>query len=407
MRNHPLTRPPIVRIGAVLLAGTLALTGCGSRGDGGSSGDTVTLKIGFDAPLTGQLSAVGLGMQHSAELAVRKANDDELVPGVKFELVPKDDQATPSIGQQNAGAFVADEDVVGVVGAYNSSVSQSMQPTLATANLLQVSGANTSPALTRGPKDEEDPKRPYKTYFRTVTTDAREAPKLAEHLKETLKIDNVATVSDGKVYGQGVVEKFAKAFEKLGGEVSVKQQIGEHDTDFSAVVSNIANSDAEAVVYGGEYPQAGPLSKQLVAGGADVPVLGCDAIYDAQYIKLAGDAAEGDVSTTAAKPIGESAEQKAFIKAYEAAGHREPYGIFGPYNYDAVMTIVHSVKAVADENGGELPEDGLRAKVSEAAQKVSFAGLTGPIAFDEFGDNTNYAVTLNVVENGKWTVVGE
>lgn len=403
MSKHP---PRTALIGVSLLAGALVLTGCGSRGDGGSGdGGGTTLKIGFDAPLTGQLSAVGLGMRHAVEVAVKKANDDKLVPGVTFELVAKDDQATPSIGQQNAAAFVGDKDVVGVVGAYNSSVSQSMQPTFANANLLQVSGANTNPTLTRGPKDEEAPSRQYKTYFRTVTTDAEEAPKLADHLVKEMKIKEVATVNDGKVYGQGVVEKFTEEFTKLGGKVSVKQQIGEKDTDFSAVVSNIKNSGAKAVVYGGEYPQAGPLSKQLKAGGADVPVLGCDAIYDDQYIKLAGDAAEGDVATTAAKPIGSTPLQRAFISAYESAGYTEPYGIFGPYNYDAAMTIVNAVKKVAADHGGKLPEASkLRAEVAAAAQGVSFEGLTGQIAFDGFGDNTNHEVTINVVKNGKWAV---
>ncbi|MEU5879846.1 branched-chain amino acid ABC transporter substrate-binding protein [Spirillospora sp. NPDC047279] len=412
MRKHPSRKAPASRLGASLLAGglalalPLALAGCGSRGEEGGSGDATTLKIGFDAPLTGPLSAVGLGMRHSAEQAVKDANAKKIVPGVTFELVSKDDQGTPSIGQQNAGAFVADKDLVGVVGAYNSSVSQSMQPTLAAANILQVSGANTNPTLTRGPKDEEAPARQYKTYFRTVTTDANEAPELSKYLVEKLKVKEVATVNDGKVYGQGVVTKFAAAFTKAGGKVVVKQQIGEKDTDFSAVVSNIKNSGAKAVVYGGEYPQAGPLSKQLKAAGAKIPLLGCDAVYDEQFIKLAGAAAEGDVTTTAAKPIGDTPAQQQFIAAYKAAGHAEPYGIFGPYTYDATMTIINSVKATADGNGGTVPDaKELRAKVTEAAQKLTFEGLTGTIAFDEFGDNKNHSVTLNIVKDGEWTVM--
>ncbi|ROO82998.1 branched-chain amino acid transport system substrate-binding protein [Actinocorallia herbida] len=400
MRNGPM-----LRLGVTLLAGALALTACGSRGEESADSASTTLKIAFDAPLTGALAAVGLGMQHSAELAVKDANDGKLVPGVTFELVAKDDQATPSIGQQNAAAFVADKDVVGVVGAYNSSVSLSMMPTLADADLVQISGANTNPTLTRGEKDVEAPARQFPTYFRTVTTDTNEAPELSKYLIEELGVKEVATVNDGKVYGLGVATKFAAKFEELGGKVVLKQQIGEKDTDFSAVVSNIKNSGAKAVVYGGEYPQAGPLSKQLKAAGVDVPVLGCDAVFDAEYIKLAGEAAEGDVATTAARPIGDTDAQKKFIEAYTAAGHTEPYGIFGPYTYDAVQSILQGVKAAVEANGGKVPADGLRKAVTDAVQTVSFDGLTGPIAYDEFGDNKNYDVTLNIVKDGKWTVL--
>ncbi|MQA94708.1 MAG: ABC transporter substrate-binding protein [Streptosporangiales bacterium] len=400
MRNRPFPR-----IGVSVLAAVLALGACGTRSE--ETGATTTLKIGFDAPTTGQLSAVGLGMQHSAEMAVKEANAKNLVPGVKFELVPKDDQATPSIGQQNASAFVADQDVVGVVGAYNSSVSQSMQPTTASANLLQISGANTNPTLTRGAKHKDAPKRPYKNYFRTVTTDAKEAPAVARYAYNELKLKEVATVNDGKVYGLGVIEEFTHEFEKLGGKIVVKQQISDKDTDYSAVVSNIKSSSAQALMYGGEYPQAGPLAKQLKAAGKDIPLLGNDAVYDDEFIALAGDAAEGAYVVTAAEPIGNSQVQQKFVTDYKAASHKEPYGIFGPYVYDATMAIINSVAAVAKAGDGKLPEKPeLRAKVTEAAQNVAFDGLTGKIAFDEFGDNKNYSVTMNTVKDGKWSVVG-
>jgi branched-chain amino acid transport system substrate-binding protein len=58
-------------------AGSLTLSACGSRGDdggGGSSGDTKTVTIGLDAPLTGDLSALGQGIKNSADLAVKTAS---------------------------------------------------------------------------------------------------------------------------------------------------------------------------------------------------------------------------------------------------------------------------------------------------------------------------------------------
>ncbi len=57
-----------------------------------------------------------------------------------------------------------------------------------------------------------------------------------------------------------------------------------------------------------------------------------------------------------------------------------------------------------DGNGGKLP-DGARAKVVEALQGVSFEGVTGKVAFDEFGDTTNKQLTVYKVEGGAFKPV--
>ncbi len=77
----------------VLTTGALTLTACGSRdddnkSDGNSSSGNTTVVIGVDAPLTGDLSALGLGIKNSADLAVSIANKKKLVPGVTFKVQP-------------------------------------------------------------------------------------------------------------------------------------------------------------------------------------------------------------------------------------------------------------------------------------------------------------------------------
>ena len=59
----------VVTVGASMLVASLALAACGSRSDdNGSSGAATSDKeavIGVIAPLTGDLSPLGLGIQHS------------------------------------------------------------------------------------------------------------------------------------------------------------------------------------------------------------------------------------------------------------------------------------------------------------------------------------------------------
>ena len=72
------------------------------------------------------------------------------VPGWTLELAAEDDEAKPDVGKNAATKLAGEDEVVGVVGALNSSVSQSLQPVFAAANIVQISPANTGPSLTMG-----------------------------------------------------------------------------------------------------------------------------------------------------------------------------------------------------------------------------------------------------------------
>ncbi|MGI5400311.1 branched-chain amino acid ABC transporter substrate-binding protein [Streptomyces sp. CA-135486] len=398
MRNRSL-----IAVTAALAAGALSLTACGSRDTGkanDASGDGSTVvTIGFDAPLTGELSALGLGMKNSVDLAVKQANKNNEVPGVTFKVQALDDQAQPSSGQQNATKLVADKSVLGVVGPLNSSVAQSMQKVFDAAQVAEVS-VNTNPALTQGDKwDTGNKARPFKTYFRTATTDAIQGPFAAEYLYNTAKKKKVFVVDDKKTYGAGLAATFSAHFKKLGGTVVGTDHVNPEAKDFGSVATEIKNSGADVVYYGGEYPVAGPLSAQVKKSGATIPLIGGDAIYSDEYLKLTGARGDGDLATSVGAPVEGLPSAKKFIEDYKAAGYKEAYGAYGGFSYDSAWAIIQAVKVVAKD--GKLPSDA-RAKVTEALQKVSFDGVMGKVSFDEYGDATNKQLTVYKVTGGAW-----
>ncbi|MFF6910341.1 branched-chain amino acid ABC transporter substrate-binding protein [Streptomyces sp. NPDC012389] len=394
---------------AVLTTGALTLTACGSRDDsnnsGGGDGGTTTVVIGLDAPLTGDLSALGLGIKNSADLAVKQANAKKYVEGVTFEIQALDDQAQPSSGQQNASKFVANKKVLGTVGPLNSSVGESMQKVLADAKLAQVSPANTSPSLTQGQKWNEGTKeRPFASYFRTSTTDAVQGPFAAQYLFNDAKKKKVFVIDDKKTYGAGLAGTFKAEFEKLGGTIAGTEHIDPETKDFSSVATKVKSSGADVVYYGGEYPAAGPLSKQIKKAGAKIPLVGGDGIYSGEYIKLSGAEGVGDLATSVGAPIETLPSAKDFVANYEKAGYKEPFEAYGGYSYDAAWSIIEAVKAVVEANDGKLPSDA-RAQVAEAVGKVDFDGVTGKVSFDEYGDTTNKQLTVYEYKDGAWAAV--
>lgn len=387
----------------VLTTGALTLTACGSRDDdkkSSDSGGTQTVVIGVDAPITGDLSALGLGIKNSADLAAKTANKAKTVPGINFVVKPLDDQAQPSVGQQNAQKFIDDDTVLGVVGPLNSGVSQSMQKPLNDASLTQISPANTGTELTQGENWKTgDKKRPFKTYFRTATTDQIQGAFAAKYLYNNAKIKQVYLIDDQKPYGAGLAASFKATFTKLGGKIAGADHVNPDDRDFNAVVTKVKKSGAKAVYYGGEYPAGAPLSQQL-KDSVKIPLMGGDGMYSADFIKL-NKKAQGDIATSVGKPVEELDSAKDFIANYKTAGYKDAYEAYGGGTYDATWSIIEAVKIVVADNNGKLP-DGAREKVLAAMDKVKFDGVTGPVSFDEFGDTTNTMMTAYQVDGGKW-----
>jgi branched-chain amino acid transport system substrate-binding protein len=393
-----------MKIAVPIVAAALALSACGSRGEepttGATGGDGAKkiAKIGVIAPLSGDLSALGKGIQHSVELAVKQANEGNAVPGWTLEVVPVDDEGKADVGKNGATRLASDDDVAGVVGNLNSSVSQQTQPVFAAANIVQVSPANTGPSLTRGADGNT---RPYKTFFRTCTTDITQGAFAAKFLLDQ-GIKSVATVHDKKTYGQGLVQYFTESFKEGGGTIVAAETINPDESNYAPVVSKVAPAKPQAVYYGGEYPQAGPLSQQMKAAGLNVPLMGGDGIYDPTFIELAGATSNGDLATSVGEPTENTEAGKKFLADYEAAKFAEPAAAYGGYSYDAANAIIEGLK-VALKDASDVKS--ARQAIIDAVGKVSFAGVTGQVGFDEFGDTKVKVITGYKVEGGKWVAV--
>ncbi|MCX5402422.1 ABC transporter substrate-binding protein [Streptomyces sp. NBC_00335] len=414
-RRRALTRrSAVLGMAMVTLAAGSVLTWKLTRGNppgggttgGGSTASPITVVIGVDAPLSGggDLSAMGVGMKNSADLAVRTSNRTGHVPGVNFEIKALDDEATPAKGGPNATQFVDDEKVLGVVGPLTSGVAKTMAQPLGQANLVNVSPSNTDPVLTLGPDWAKGSKsRPYKTYFRTVATDVDQGPFAARYLHGEAGKRKLYVIGDGSAYGTGLASGFGSAFAKLGGTVVGTDQIDPAQDDFSYLAPQIRASGADAVYFGGYYDAAGPLSQQLKQAGVSVPLMGGDGMFDQQFLTT-NTKAEGDLATGLGVPTEGLAKGQDFLDRYQEAGYSEAAGSYGPSAYDATWAVIEAVKALVEDNGGALPA-GARAKMSQAVSGLAFDGVTGRVAFDEYGDTVNRQLTVYSVKGGSWTTV--
>ena len=348
------------------------------------------------------LGTSGMGVRNSVALAVRQANRQHTVRGWRIALDAEDDQALPDVGAIAATRLADERSVMAVVGPVNSAVAEQAAPILDSRKVVLISPANTDPALTRGP-DPRAPQRPHQWYFRVAATDLVQGPVAATFAYQTAGKRTVAVVHDRSAYGQGLARQFRARFEKLGGTVPTVEGVDPGDQDFTAVLARIRRVNPDLVYFAGESPAtAARLTTQADQRGVKVPLLGGYGIFDPSYLDLAGDAAVGDFATAAGAAPDELPAARPFLAAYRAAGYSDPPSAAGAGAYDAANLLIAALAKVLP--GRRRITDDLRAAFRRAVQDSPFDGVTGPIAFDAFGDATARAVTVYEVqrdESGK------
>jgi branched-chain amino acid transport system substrate-binding protein len=289
--------------------------------------------------------------------------------------------------------------VAAVIGTLNSSVAEKVAPILNSQKVVMISPANTNPTLTQG-SDPANKARPFEYYFRVATTDLIQGPFAANFAYETAKKRNVVVIHDKKTYGQGLALQFKAQFEKLGGKIPAVETIEPEDKDFSAVLSKVKRFNPDMIYVGGEYPAASLLTSQADQQGLKVPLMGGDGIFSGTYITVAKQAGEGDFATSVGAPTEQLPTAKSFVDAYKAAGYADPYEAYGAYAYDAANVIISALATVLP--GEDKITDELRPKIRQAVQDGSIDGVTGKVAFDQYGDTTTRVLTVYKVENQAW-----
>jgi branched-chain amino acid transport system substrate-binding protein len=130
--------------------------------------------------------------------------------------------------------------------------------------------------------------------------------------------------------------------------------------------------------------------------------MGGDGIYSPKFIVLGGTTANGDLATSVGAPTDQLAAGKKFLAAYAAAGYKDPSEAYGAYSYDAANAIINALK-VSLKDAKDVAS--ARQATIDAMGKVSFEGVTGKVAFDEFGDSTSRVLTVYKVTGLKWAPV--
>ncbi len=377
----------IVRFIGMLLSFGLALglSGCGQKEETGAA--VQVIRIGSVAPLTGPQAHLGKDNENGARLAVEEVNAQGLTLGgrpVRLELIGEDDQADPRTATIVAQKLV-DSGVVAVIGHLNSGTTIPASKYYHDAGIPQISPSATAIAYTA---------QGYRNTFRVMANDEQQGRVLGEYAVRRIGARRIAIIDDRTAYGQGLADEFEKAARAAGAEIVAREYTHDRATDFTAILTAIKGKTPDLIFFGGMDPQAGPMAQQMKRLGLAARFLGGDGLQNANFIKLAGEAAEGVTASSPGLPLEAMPGGPEFKRRFEAK-----YGqiqVYAPYAYDAVMVLVDAMRRADSAE----PE-----RVLEALPKTDYQGVTGRIRFDAKGDTQGGAITLYQVRNGAWQVL--
>lgn len=337
------------------------------------------IKIASVTPLSGSQAAMGEVIKNGAELALNERVEEFKELGFDLQFAPQDDQADPKVGVSIAQRLIEDSDFLAVVGHWNSGVAIPSSEVYNEGNLAMVSPANTAVNVTD---------RGLPVVNRICARDDAQGPAGADFIYG-LGLTSVFIVQDKTTYGQGVADEFKKRFEAIGGTVLGYEGITSGEADYSAVEEMIRASGAQAVYFGGIYPEGGLLIKQLAEKDIKVTFIGPDGMDSEALVDIAGDAVIGTYYTSTAAGVVDNEKGTAFTTAYEATYGSAPVG-YAAYGFDAMNVTLDAIKSAIAANGGALPT---REQVVAACRATAgYEGVGTNVTFNNIGDNTEAKV---------------
>jgi len=377
---------------ALLLIASFVLAACGA----GAGSDTI--KIGVNAPLTGDIPKVGEGTKFAAEMwkeAVNGAGGLD-IGGKKYqvELVIEDNESKAESAVAANTKMITQDEVLIIIGPQSSKQA---------VPAGQVANDNETPMISpwsTNPNTTLD--RPW--VFRACFLDDFQGPAVANFVTEEFGFTKAAVLYDiASDYPKGLAEFFKSAWEGLNGPGSVVayESFTTKDTDFSAQLTKIRDSGAEFLFTPQYYNEVALIAQQAHQLGFDKPIMGSDSWGSAELVPLCGADCYGSFFTTHYAAAGAVGPTKEFIDSYSAKHGYTPDDV-AALTWDAFNLAKQAMEDCGNITG-DLKAD--RTCIRDALAKVTdFAGITGTMTFTPgSGDPSKCAVIVKINDAGEFT----
>src|SRR5439155_4196630 len=212
-------------------------------------------------------------------------------------------------------------------------------------------------------------------------------------------LKKIAVIYANTAYGQGLRAEYERKAQELGVTPLSSQEIKRGDKDFAGTLQAIQPQAPEAIFYAGSLPEAIIIVNQMKELGIKATFVGGDTLFQPDFIRQTGTAAEGAYVSSFFPDMmkSQAADQRNWIAAYRMGFKRNPGGNSSG-GYVAAQAIF---KAIRDANSTNP------AQVKAAMKKLDMQSYIGRIAFDQKGDLQDQRAHLHLfqVKDGEFVPV--
>jgi branched-chain amino acid transport system substrate-binding protein len=311
-----------------------------------SAASAQTIKIGVINSYSGFLAQAGDQMQKGIDLYV-KTHEKELPPGVKIELIRRDDAATPDTGKRFAQELIARGNVQLLMGIVGSPIAAAVAPLTEQAKVPLVITNAAGVAIPRI--------SPY--VVRVSFTLWQQAYPLGQWAAKQNWKTAFTAVSDF-IPGHDAEGAFTKGWTDAGLKILGSVRFPTSNPDFTPIVQRIKDTKPDvAFIWVPAQEQATSVLKAVRDFGlkqAGVNVISTQDLLPDEQLPLIGDVAIGLVTSGIYSTAADRPANKAFLAAWdrEYAGKAIP-DFLSVDGWDGISAIFDLIKETKGKFTGD------------------------------------------------------
>jgi len=354
-----------------------------------------SVRIGFIGPIMATVSVatggksheepLGVMMLRGARLAIEEANakGGYKGTGVPFEMMVHNDN--------------------GLWGASGSEIIDMAYKEGCWAVLGTIDGANSHiairvclkveiPVMNCGDTDPTFIETNIPWVFRCIGDDRQQSYLLVDYLCRKLGYTRIAVIRASNRYGRFGIREVRDGTRRLGHPLLIEMAYMVGAEDHSLQLQRIKELNPEAVVHWGDAPDGALILNQMREMGMEQPFFGCDRHVTDEFLRIAGDNAEGVICSYPWNPDRDDPTLSTFKERFRKRFGVEP-DTYSAHGYDGMNMLIWGIQKAGLN----------RAKIRDvlAYRTVPFNGVTGKIplsaCLNDLGE-----VYLARVEGGQW-----
>jgi branched-chain amino acid transport system substrate-binding protein len=354
-----------------------------------------SVKLGFIGPIEATVSvatggksreeSLGIQMLRGTRLAVEEANarGGYSKRGIPYELVVENDNGLWGASGNTIVDMAYRDRVWAILGTIDGANSHIAIRVALKAEVLMINTADTDPTFI-------ETNIPWT--MRVIGDDRRQGYLLVDYLYRKLGYDRIGIIRASKRYGRFGVREIRDGSRRLGRPIVLEMAYEVGGDDYALQLERLKQAGVQAIVHWGDARDSAVILNQLRKMGMNQPYFASDRSVSDEFVKIAGDNAEGVVCGFSWNPHRRDEKLEIFQRNFRKRFGVEP-DTFAAHGFDGMNMVIWAIETVGLN----------RAKIRDVLANMNrpWPGVTGEIPLSATLDDVG-EVFLARFEAGGW-----